>query len=65
MSDCRRKPKKLFALLQKMGLSRMPISPPKPFRLIQSAEEASRFAATMDLTDEYNESQRVGRDMEI
>lgn len=31
----------------------------------QSAEEASQFAASVGLTDEYNESQRVGRDMEI
>jgi hypothetical protein len=41
------------------------ISPDAFSTYFQSAEEASQFAAAVDLTDEYNESQRLGRDMEI
>lgn len=53
------------ALTENGPITHAYIAPEAFSTYFQSAEEASRFAATMDLTDEYNESQRVGRDMEI
>jgi hypothetical protein len=41
------------------------IDPKALSEFFQTSEEASKFAAATGLTDEYNEAQRTGRDMEV
>lgn len=53
------------ALTENGPVQHVYIAPEAFSTYFQTAEEASEFAARIGLTDEYNEAQRVGRDMEV